>query len=182
MDIWPVPTDHTRDVRRRPQSESAWRHWFAFVYPRVYYTLYRITGGDDERTADLTQGAIERFLRYRALDRVTTDADSIAYLVHTAQRMHVDLLRKSRAERGAHEAVHVAAHEQVLAAEDEASKVLDLERLTNRLDEPDRRLIGWLLAGRSLGQIAQRLGISYSAAATRVHRVKARLRKISEGA
>ena len=176
-----MPTDHTQDVRRRPKSETAWRHWFEFVYPRVYYTVYRVTGGDDERTADLTQGAIERFLRYRALDRVKTDTDSVAYLVRTAQRMNLDLMREWRARRSTHEAIHPMMYEQALAAGDEVSNALDLDRLMNRLVEPDRRLIAWLRAGRSVGQIAEILGISYSAAATRIHRAKVRLREISEG-
>ena len=63
---------------------------------------------------------------------------------------------------------------------DEVSNTLDLERLILRLGKPDRQLIGWLRAGISVGQIAEFLGISYSAAATRIHRAKARLREISK--
>ena len=176
-----VSVNYTRDVRRRPQSEAAWRHWCEFVYPRVYYAVYRITRGDKERTADLTQGAIERFLRYGAVDRVTTDAESIGYLVRTAERMNFDVMREWTVQRSTHEEYGRLTYEQSPPESDEVSNTLDLERLIRRLGKPDRQLVGWLRAGESVGQIADFLGISYSAAATRIHRAKARLREISKG-
>ena len=175
-----APTDYTHHVRRKPKSEAAWRNWCEFVYPRVYYAVYRMTGGDRERTADLTQGAIERFLRYEAVERVTTDADSIAYLVRTAERMNVDLIRESIVRRSTQEVIGRITYEQSPSEADEVSDTLDLERLIRRLGKPDRQLIEWLRAGASVSQIAEILGISYSAAATRLHRAKARLRDISE--
>lgn len=175
-----APTDYTHDVRRKPKSETAWRNWCEFVYPRVYYAVYRMTSGDRERTADLTQGAIERFLRYEAVARVTTDADSIAYLVRTAERMNLDLIRESIARRSMQEVIGRMMYEQSTSEADEVSNTLDLDRLVRRLGKPDRQLIEWLRAGISVSQIAEILGISYSAAATRLHRAKARLREISE--
>ena len=176
-----VPADYTHDVRRKPQSEPAWRHWCEFDYPRVFYAIYRMTGGDRERTADLTQGAIERFLRYKAIERVTTDADSIAYLVRTAERINVNVVREWMARRSTQQEIGAMTYEQSLPEADEVSNTLDLERLIRRLSEPDRQLVGWLRAEISVGQIAEFLGISYSAAATRIHRAKVRLREIYEG-
>ena len=139
-----------------------------------------MTSGDKERTADLTQGAIERFLRYGAIGRVTTDAESIGYLVRTAERMNLDVMREWMAQRRTQEVIGHMTYEQSPPEADEVFDTLDLERLIRRLGKPDRQLIGWLRAGISVGQVAEYLGISYSAAATRIHRAKARLREISE--
>ena len=147
----------------------------------MYYAVYRMTGGDKDRTADLTQGAIERFLRYGAVERVTTDAESIAYLVRTAERMNFNVMREWTVRHITQEDFDRLTYEQSLSESDEVSNTLDLERLIRRLGGADRQLVGWLRAGISVGQIADLLGVSYSAAATRIHRAKARLREISKG-
>ena len=147
----------------------------------MYYAIYRMVKGDQERTADLTQGAVERFLRYRAVERVTTDAESIAYLVRTAERLNRDAARESRARRTIQDGLRATMGQHVRVDTDEVTNALDLERLTNRLGAPDAQLIRLLREGKSLGDIAEVLGVSYSAAATRVHRAKLRLRKIAEG-
>ena len=147
----------------------------------MYYAIYRMVKGDQERTADLTQGAVERFLRYRAVERVTTDTESIVYLVRTAERLNRDAVRESRARRTIQDGLRATMGQHVRTDADEVANALDLERLTNRLGAPDAHLIRLLREGKSLGDIAEVLGISYSAAATRVHRAKLRLRKIAEG-
>ena len=47
-----------------------------------------------------------------------------------------------------------------------------------KLDSQDSKLLNLLLAGRSLGQAAKDLGISYSNAAVRLHRAKSTIRKL----
>ena len=177
-----MATDHTRELRRAPKSEAAWRDWFLAVYPRVYFTVYRITGGDRGRTEDLTQAAIERFLRYRALERVTTDDDSVSYLIRTAHRLNIDDQKRERTARlAADHASRTAAAQDYVEDESERVYALDLERLIDQLSEGDQKLISWHLAGRSVTDIASSLGIAYTAAAVRIHRAKARLRRIAEG-
>ena len=176
-----MATDHTRDLRLSPRSESAWRDWFLAVYPRVYFTVYRITGGDPERTEDLTQAAIERFLRYRALDKVTTDDDSVAYLIRTAHRLNIgDRIRERTARLATRYAPGYAEAEDYIDEEEERFYALDIARMIDHLSEGDRQLISWHLAGQSITDIANSLGIAYTAAAVRIHRAKIRLRRIAE--
>ena len=175
-----MAVDHTQEVRRRPDSETAWQDWVRSVYPRVYYTIYRVTGGNVQQTEDLTQAAIERFLRYRAMERVKTDRDSVAYLVRTARRLSLDLVREQKSRNELHEAIERTTEDEAVQTEDQVSSALDFKRLMKRLATPDRHLIRWLCAGWSVVDIATHLGISYTAAATRIHRAKARLKKIAE--
>lgn len=175
-----MAVDHTQEVRRRPDSETAWQDWVRFVYPRVYYTVYRVTGGDVQHTEDLTQAAIERFLRYRAMERVKTDQDSVAYLVRTARRLNFDFVREQKNRNELHETIERTTEDEAVSTADQVSSALDFERLMKRLATPDRQLIRWLCAGWSVDEIATYLGISYTASATRIHRAKARLKKIAE--
>ena len=171
-----VATDQTQRLRRERDSETAWHEWFQTVYRRVYYTIYRTTGGDRQQAEDLTQAAIERFLRYRALDKVASDREAVAYLVRTAQRLHADHRRQLAATHAADElSVKLLAEEDVNRPPDPFD-LLDLDLLASRLSQADRQLIGFLRDGRSIGDIAGKLGIAYTAAAVRIHRAKARLR------
>ena len=175
-----MAADRTRTLRRSRQSEAAWREWFSLVYPRVFFAVYGITDGDLERSKDITQSAIERFLRYRALDRVETDDDAVGYLIRTARRVNVDLNRQTAARLAAYQA---SSAEQVTVetpyAGGEGIEALDLERLAHRLSKNDQQLVAWLLAGRTISEVAADLGIGYTAAATRIHRAKSRLRNLA---
>ncbi len=175
-----MTVDHTQEVRRRPDSETAWQDWVRFVYPRVYYTVYRVTRGDVQQTEDLTQSAIERFLRYRAIERVKVDQDSVAYLVRIARRLNLDFVREQKIRNELHDDIERTTEDVAVHTEDNASTALDFERLMKGLATPDRQLIRWLCEGRSVVEIATYLEISYTAAAARIHRAKARLKKFAE--
>lgn len=170
--------DQTQRLRREPDNEPAWRDWFRTVYRRVYYTVYRITGGDRQRAEDLTQAAIERFLRYGALDKVATDREAVAYLVRTAQRLNADERRQRVAPHAGQEPsedlIADLANQQL-----DPLDLLDLDLLVSRLTQSDRELMVWLRHGYSIGEIARKLGIAYTAAAVRIHRAKALLRAIA---
>ncbi|MCX6020908.1 MAG: hypothetical protein NTZ05_04105, partial [Chloroflexi bacterium] len=51
----------------------------------------------------------------------------------------------------------------------------DFANLTNGLTDNDRKLLRYLVNGYSLGEAAEGLGISYSAAGVRLHRLRRRL-------
>ena len=79
--------DHTAAIRSNPKDKAAWDDWFRAIYPRVYYSLYRHTRGDATLSEEATQGALERFLRYRAHRKVNSDKDAVAYLIRTGLRL-----------------------------------------------------------------------------------------------
>ena len=175
------PADQTQRLRRDPDSEQAWREWFRTVYRRVYYTVYRATDGDRQRAEDLTQAAIERFLRYRALHKVATDEDAVAYLVRTALRVDMDQARQRGLAHAPHESSGALPEEEFDQQHDPLD-LLDLDLLVARLAPADRQLIAWRREGQSIGDIARFLGITYTAAAVRIHRAKARLSAIARRA
>ena len=164
-------SDLTLAIRRAPADESAWEAWFKEVYPKVLYLTAKRSSGDVELAEEATQGAIERFLRYGAYERVDSDRRVIAYLVQTATRLMADEARRRARE------VLIAADalaERVAVAHDWDD---DLESLFARIPEAERRILRMALDGHSIQEIAKELGLGYSATAMRIHRAKARLRK-----
>jgi RNA polymerase sigma factor (sigma-70 family) len=166
--------DYTVAVRRAIHDEMAWDAWFRVIFPRVYYILFRRTGGDVALSEELTQSAIERFLLYRAYDKVTTDDESVGYLARTALRLLADERRRT--------GVLGELPEDIGSYDSESSIVegrLDLERLTEQLPDSERMLVDLLREDHSIREIAKILGINYSAAGVRIHRVKQALKEIA---
>ncbi len=168
-----MDADKTEVLRNNGQNEAAWDQWFRAIYPRVYYILFRKTSGDVGQTEDLVQGTIERFLRYDGIDKVKNDDDAVAYLTKTGLRLWADF---SRSDWESMPYSDLSSTDK--ADEREWERTLDLDRLAEALDPEDRNIVQWLHEGRSVSEVAERMRISYSAAGTRIHRVKEKLKKI----
>ena len=136
----------------------------------LYITARRCTG-NVELAQEATQGAMERFLRYRAYERVHSDRSAVAYLVQTAVRLVTDHRRRQQREL-------TFSEEDVVEPEAEGGLEVEheIESLLRYVAKEDREVLEMVLAGYSVGEMAERLGVAYSAAAMRVHRAKNRLR------
>lgn len=167
-----MTTDHTDAIRNSPDDQNAWDRWFRAVYPRVYYIIFSKTGGDSSLSEELTQAALERFLRYKGQEKITSDKEAVAYLVTIASRIWSDL-RQLPEESLSSETINTVPSPST------QQENLDLHLLSKKLGEEERQLVIWLCEGRSISEIASRLGIAYSAAGTRLHRVRTQLRKIA---
>jgi RNA polymerase sigma factor (sigma-70 family) len=64
-----------------------------------------------------------------------------------------------------------------LDPEQETSALVLFETILGELSPEDQRLLRMTVAGYSLQEIAEDLGITYEAAAVRVHRVRKRIHK-----
>lgn len=165
-------TNHTAAVRSSPHDQRVWEQWFRHVYTRVYYVLYRRTGGNNDVSDECAQGAIERFLKYQAIRKVTTDAEAVAYITRSAFGLWTDRRAlDAKFEPLTEELPDDSGFQPSLDAR------LDLAQVTERLSPPDQALVQQLYAGHTVGEIADFLGISYTAAGVQIHRIKDRLRK-----
>ena len=133
----------------------------------------RWTPGDVELAEEATQGAMERFLRYRAYERVDSDGAAVAYLVRTAARLIMDD-RRRRARESPLPSEGVPDHAQPEAGH-------DLGYLFSQIPDDDRQLLELVVEGYSLREIAEILGLRYSAVAMRIHRARNRLREKLHG-
>ena len=166
-----------RVVARAPGDQVAWGKLYDKLRPSVYYEAYRACRGSSDLARDLVQAAFERLLRYGVLESFESDVQLAAYLRRIVSRLARDELRRAGATDP------LDSHDTELAALTESSEtdvqlaLADIEQLARNLSDADRGLLGKLLAGRTLTQIADEAGISYPAAAVRVHRLKTKLRE-----
>ncbi len=140
------------------------------TYPKIYYTVYRLSGGDVDLSQELVHEAFVKFVAYRVFEKVKDDGEATAYLRTMARHLFYDHYKKSAKERAAAESWEPAA------SEDEwAWRRYDLEKLAARLPEQDRQILTLALEGESLKEIAAKTGLSYSNVGVRLHRLRRRL-------
>lgn len=168
-----MSVDLIQRLRQRPDNERLWEAWHKSTYPKLYFAAFRLANGNADLARDLTQETFTRFLEYRAIARVENELHAIAYLIKTCRNLAID--RNAHAKTVPLEGL--AELEAIPAPEQSAESSVDLERAVDELDAADRALVQWMRDGLGVGEIAAKLGISYTAAGVRVHRLKKRLRK-----
>jgi len=160
--------DLTSRLKQAPTNQAAWNHWFRGIYPRIYYVMFQKTAGDDGQTQDLVQGAMERFIRSKGLDKVANDKDAVSYLAATATNLMIDSRRAKRT---------LTDNPPEPSSSLSRDELIDLQKAVGELDEVDQEPVALLLEGHSLQEIAHKLGVSYSAMGTRLFRIREKLKK-----
>lgn len=166
-----MSNDTAPNVFDGPVDVAVWNEWFRVMYPRVYYTLYRRTGGNADLSQECTQAAMERFLRYRGYEKVENNQKAVAYLTRIALN-HLTNEHRSTARL---EPLEDDVPDPQRSG-DERREQLNL--VAKRLGSKERDLLKQVYAGYSTAEIASQLGIGYNAAATRIHRLKKRMAEI----
>ncbi|MCB1866200.1 MAG: sigma-70 family RNA polymerase sigma factor [Chromatiales bacterium] len=153
---------------KRRRFEAITRAWSTDLF-RFAFWLCR----DRELAEDLTQ---ETFLRaWRALDTLDDDKAAKAWLITILRREYARQFERLRP-------VLTEIDEQVLPAAnsdyDTSTEAFVLRRALARLDEDYRLpLLLQVIGGFTCAEIATQLGLSESAAVTRVFRAKRKLRE-----
>jgi RNA polymerase sigma factor (sigma-70 family) len=164
-------------LKTSPTDEDSWRDLYRQLWPFVIAVIYRrLKGGEGKLAEDAAQEVFVRLLRSRPFDHIP-DADSLrAYVWQIADNVAKTHLQKLRSdENGQRElagwrevqpSVEVVDPESTLVARE----VFDLAE--SLLESNERELLRLLLLGCSLGQAADQLGLSYSNAGVRLHRIR----------
>lgn len=168
-----MASDLTGAIRSDPEDDRAWNAWFRGIYPQVLYILARQTSGNVDVAEEATQGAIERFLRYGAYERVGNDRSAVAYLARSAMRLIIDDQRRQRESPLPEEDFVGDGREMdVPVAGDELASLL------GHLSDQDREVVEMVVLGYSVREISEALQLRYSTVGMRIHRAKARLRAL----
>ena len=166
-------------IRRDPGDQQGWTQFYEYFRRQIAGALY-LKGVERRELPDMSQEVFRRFLEASPWSRNwrTLPARPVvaAYLRRIAFSLLVD--RARAAKRRGEEAP--ASQLDTLPAPATFEDVgIPLGSLLERLDADDRNLLRLLVDGVSLDAIAFELGVSYGAAAVRVHRLKARLYELS---
>lgn len=162
-----------RRVAAEPGNQALWVQLYEKLRPAIYYAAYRACRGAGDIAADLTQATFERLIRYADIAKFDSDAQLAAYLRQTVRRLAWDELRRMASiESLDPEVADTTPPPWAPDSSDTRDVEADLNILIAELSPEDRALVAKILVGRSLSEIADEAGISYSAAAVRIHRLK----------
>jgi RNA polymerase sigma factor (sigma-70 family) len=152
---------------------------YSALRPAVYRSAYSRLHGDVGAAEDVTQNSFLRFLKYADLDALQSDEHLLAYLRQTARHLCWDYQRS----KAATVSIESAEVKNILSAEPDSAEELrslaqDIEQLGQGLTVQERALLSDLANETPMAEIAAKFGITYGAAAVRVHRLRERIRLI----
>ncbi len=157
-------------------DEDAWRALFTGSWPTGIATAHRVLRGQVDLARDVTQDAFHRIVRYCDFGNIHNAEAFLAYLRAVCLNLAKDAFRRltSDAETALEDAQSPESSggtpEELVATEELKQEFLAL------LDEPDQQLFQLLVAGFPLIEISNRMGLTYSNAGVRLHRLRRTLR------
>lgn len=167
-------------LRQSPSDDGAWRSIYRRLWPFVLAVAYRRVK-DNGIAQDIAQDVFVRIARLRPYDRIKDPEQFRAYVWRMAVNVANSYARSARRrERGLNALWDWSGREPWVAPASSDDRLVfeELLRLAHDTVEPqDRKLLGLLLEGRPLADVASELGLTYSAAGVRLHRLRQRLRK-----
>jgi len=179
MDDKPIEKVLLRLVEAR-DDEEAWTALYIRFRPFVYALAYRRANGSQDLAKDATQEVFFRLVKYCPFKKLTDVDDFRTYLAVVTRNVVAILCRRERhpeVQTGLLGSPDSELGEPVLTPHGETVELRQLlYRALRELSREERKALALRLEGYSLQEIADRLGISSSNAAVRLHRIRAKLR------
>jgi RNA polymerase sigma factor (sigma-70 family) len=133
--------------------------------------------------AEVTQEALIRVTEAVESKQIMDAAHLRSFAVVAARRIAVDCVRREtlRSNTGKQMFATNAVEGYTINGEDAVIAKEVMARLLVSLTKPNQELLELFISGLGIDDIAQKLGISYGAAAVRLHRLKAQIQSSFEG-
>ena len=174
---------HVEGLIRRLQvnrrDHAAWNELYRQLWPFVFGVTYRRLRGARGLAEDAAQETFIKLLRSLPFDALRDADDLRAYIWRAADNVARDYFRKSmrmdaRLVHPDGEGIDEPAME--IGVDDRLRLTEWVENTLLELPSTDRTILKMLIDGYRLAEIAEATGLTYSAAGSRVSRLRDRLR------
>lgn len=154
---------------------------YVHLWPLVFATNYRILRGDRGLAADAGQEVFLRLYRYARFQEFSERPDALLSYVlaicRNVSRNHLSLILREPPVSADEVQAAMDETENAWASRAENPEVAairsnQLSVFLSSLDPEDQQLVELLLRGSTTPEIAQRLGLTYTNAAVRIHRLR----------
>ncbi len=162
-------------LQEDPRNEDLWKALYDKIRRFVYVVAFRVLNGNEELAQDATQVVFLRLFEYCEFTEFSEPQEFLGYVATVARHVALDLIKR--------EGKYVTGLDVTLCdflpgtptpRQHERAKN-QLHDLLEQLDSDDKSLVNMLMEGRTLDEIAERVGVSYANAAVRVHRLREKL-------
>jgi RNA polymerase sigma factor (sigma-70 family) len=175
-------------IRSDPRAPDGWSAFYRWMAPQIRGQLFLLGVRDPAQVEDLTHDVLMRFLQYcpwrLRWHELPPAAGVVAYLRRVVRSVFFD--DKTRIEslrmRWPANPGGSATEFDDSEVQETAGSVDDLWRrlgeLARQLTPSERELLRLVVDGATVQQIADSIGISYTAAGVRIHRLRQRLKTL----
>lgn len=169
-----------QDLAMRRDDTRAWEIVITGSWATAVAVAHRVLRGQLEPAQDVAQEVFRRIVQYCNFQELQDADEFLAYLRAVSLNASRDALRRlapraadvplEEIETGRESRSRPETPEEILLARQLREELLD------QLNPIDQQLLQLLIEGYSLDEIAARLGLSYSNAGVRLHRLRQVLR------
>ncbi|HKY20606.1 MAG TPA: sigma-70 family RNA polymerase sigma factor [Vicinamibacterales bacterium] len=178
-----MDSGHVEDLIRRlrvnRRDHAAWNELYRQLWPFVFGVTYRRLRGAKGLAEDAAQETFIKLLRSLPFDSLHGADDLRAYIWRAADNVARDFFRKSMQmeARLVHPEGDVIDEPTTDIGADDRLRLTEwVEHTLLELPSTDRTILKMLIEGNGLTEIAEATGLTYSAAGSRVSRLRDRLR------
>jgi RNA polymerase sigma factor (sigma-70 family) len=161
-----------------PADEQLWRCLFKSLYPLITSVVVRRLRTNNEVTEDAIQEVFERLVTSNRILELRDPKSVRAYVWIVAENVGKDYQKAARKKRQRETSLHDSGDLHQIAEAESTGGMEEAFLIASRLDRSDQDMLFCMLAGLTLSEIAEKTGISYSAAGTRLSRLRRTIRNI----
>lgn len=165
-------------LRRDADDPSAWAALYRCLARLSRAYLYRLAERRADVREEITQDALVRFVSYSPWRKDWTQLPSAGQVVRYLQEALRSALHARWKKEGAEAAVlgsQATMDPDRIGKDDVEDDERLLRRISRDLTQDELELLALKQEGQSLSQIADTLGINYTAAGGRIHRLKKKI-------
>jgi RNA polymerase sigma factor (sigma-70 family) len=166
-------------LQRDSTDREALAAWYQEVYPSIFVYAFRITHGNRSLAEDLCHEVLFTFLSEGHIKKIVEPKSAVFYIRSMISRAFRDGLRKERRRATNRPTLEISGSDspEISVAANDV-----YEQLVNQISAEDYEILGMMFSGESLSHIAAELGISYSNAGVRVHRIRQQINELLNSA
>ena len=158
---------------------EAWRQLYELMWPFVFALNYRLLRGARALAEDASQEVFLRLVRYCNFSKLQTPEPFRAYLAAMCVNVSRNYVKQIMKETQPSESGGTKHTEQFEWSPEQHFQAQELlRRISEPLNNVDRELVSLLVQGYKIPEIVDSVGLTYENAVVRVHRLRAKLRKL----
>ena len=169
-----------QDLAMRRDDPRAWDIVITGSWATALAVAHRVLRGQLEPAQDVAQEVFRRIVQYCNFVELQDGDAFLAYVRAVSLNAARDALRQLAPRAADAPLEELATGGEIRGRPDTPEEILLAqqfrEELLAQLDPTDQKLLQLLIAGYSLGEIAKRLGLTYSNAGVRLYRLRGLLR------
>ena len=160
-------------ANRRDDAQS-WTEFYRLLKPYVYSVCIRLLGPYSNLADDACQEVFLKIVRFGPLSQLAVSGKIYQYVRMVVRSVCIDAHQDGKL----HEPFWASVSNEPQSRDPHYEYGILLDQLGKCLSKDETELLRLLTLGVTVGEIAQNFGLNYGTAATRVHRLRMKVKRL----